>query len=221
MMAMLQLFIAPAGGGGAHALGGVARARRRVGRGPAPGARRRVLERDRRRHALAQPARGAPRAARARGRRGRRRRGLVGALARGGARPPDARRRAGVGAGRPAAPAARRRGAGAHRRPPGARRPRRWRRSGRCSGSRPGPTPERAWPRRAEAAAPRRRRRARHAARRLLAGGHHGGGGDDAADRHRRRRFVGRPRGGHRRPSGAPSTPGSWSTTGTRTRSPA
>ena len=76
----------------------------------------------------------------------------MGAPARRGSPPPDARRRLGVGRWatcsrgcsrpwRPSSPA-----------PPGAPRPRRWRRSGRCSDSRPGPTPERASPRRARAA---------------------------------------------------------------------
>ena len=111
-----------AGGRGAHAVGGVARARRRSRRGPAAGARRPVRIHGRRRHLVAQPARRAPRAAGARGRRGRRRGGLVGLVAGGGARPALARRAAGLGARRPAAAAAGRGGAGAHpTRAPGGR----------------------------------------------------------------------------------------------------
>ncbi len=148
---------------------------------------------------VAQPARGPSRAARARGRRRRRRGGLVGALPGGGAHPADARRRPGLGARRPAAPAARRGGAGAHRTRPASR--------GRDAGAVPAAAAPGGVGRRPGAhtchhddPAPRRRRRARHAAGRVLAGGHDRGRGDDTADRHRRGRFLGGPRGGHRDP---------------------
>ena len=220
-MAMLQLFIAPLVAAAltlwAAWLALAAESRRRS----SARARRRVLQRVGRRHALAQSARRPPRAAGARRRVRRRGRGLVGALTRGGAPAPRRWPSALVwvlgdllprllAAVAPELTGPARRAAAATLAP---FRP--LLRLGRLGGQ-PGPRARRPSPHPS-----RRRRRARHAARRLLARRHHGRRGDDASHRHHRRGFVGRLARRSPPPCGARSTPGCWCTTAIPTPSPA